>query len=289
MQDRDTLHRFLFESTSIRGELVHLAAACRAVLERHPYPPAVQALLGQALAAAALLASTVKRPGVLTLQLHGSGPLTLLVVQCTGARTLRGLARWHGEVGRGSLASQFGAGHLVITIDPGSGERYQGVVDLKGENLAAALETYFRQSEQLPTRLWLAADAQGAAGLLLQQLPDGLVEAELWQQVITLAATVRDEELLELGTRALLRRLYREVDVRLFEPEPVSFRCTCSLERIESVLLSLGRPDVDASMAEAGKVVVHCEFCNHRYELDAVDVERIFAGSVPAPGSSTRH
>lgn len=290
MIDRDSLRRFVFENSHVRGELIHLDATWRAVLERHAYPPPVRDLLGRAMAATALLIATLKMEGTLTLQVRGDGPVSLLVVQASTGRTLRGLAHSKGAVEAGTLQQLFGAAQLVITIDPEQGrERYQGIVELKGETFAAALESYFAESEQLATRLWLAVDEQQAAGLLLQALPGMQDDPDTWQRAVLLAETLRDDELLNLSAPELLHRLYHEDDVRLFEAHPVSFRCSCSRERIETVLRSLGYDEVRDILREEGVIGVDCEFCNQHYELDSVDAERLFAAADAPPVPKTRH
>jgi len=290
IRDRDSLHRFVFEHTNVRGELVHLDATWQAILERHAYPEPVRELLGQAMAAAALLSATIKISGSLTLQLQGSGPVNLLVVQAGANRTLRGLAHWEGDLASGDFRRLVGDARIALTIDPGEGgDRYQGIVAAEGASLAASLEDYFARSEQLATRLWLAADGQRAAGMLLQQLPGSTEDADAWNRDVHLGETVTDAELLGLPTRELLRRLYHEEDVRLFEPEPVSFRCSCSRERIESVLRGLGYDEVQDILQEQGSIKVNCEFCNQAYEFDAVDAERLFAASDQPEVPQTRH
>jgi molecular chaperone Hsp33 len=290
MSDRDSLHRFLFPDTHVRGEIVRLDATWQAVLERHEYPDPVRRVLGEAMAAAALLTATIKFDGSLILQIQGDGPLHLIVVQCTSDRTLRGLARWNAHVPDAQLSEMVGDGRLTITIDPGQGgERYQGIVALDGGSLAAALEGYFERSEQLATRLWLAADRAQAAGMLLQNLPGEGDDVDAWGRAVHLGATVTDGELLGLPARELLRRLFFEEDVRLFDSEPVSFRCGCSRERIESALRGLGYDEVQDILREEGAVRVDCEFCNQHYEFDRVDAEQIFAAEVLPQGAFTRH
>ena len=289
-RDTDCLHRFIFEHTDVRGELVHLDASWRAVLEHRDYPPPVRDLLGQALVAAMLLSATIKINGSLHLQLQGDGPLNLLLVEISAQRTLRGLARWDGEVPAGSLQQQVGKARLTLTIDPGQGgERYQGLVEVSGDSLAATLEDYFIRSEQLETRLWLAADATRACGMLLQRLPGKNVDDEDWQRDVFLGETISETELLQLPTHELLHRLFHEEDVRLFEAEPVSFRCTCCRERIETVLRGLGYDEVQDILEEQGRVSVNCEFCGHCYEFDNVDVESLFAAAGQPDVPTTRH
>ncbi|HSP00560.1 MAG TPA: Hsp33 family molecular chaperone HslO, partial [Thioalkalivibrio sp.] len=251
----DTINRFILETTNVRGEWVHLDATWQALLERYEYPPVVRDLLGQALAAVALLSATIKFDGSLILQVTGNGPLNLLVVQASGHGTVRGLARWQSDVPQTDLSAQVGDGRMVMTIDPGEGrERYQGIVPLEGASLAEALEGYFTRSEQLPTRLWLAADGQRAAGLLLQTLPGEERDPDAFNRAVTLANTVKDEELLQLPVETLLHRLYHEEDVRLLDGSPVSFRCGCSRERVADMLRNLGRVEVDSILEDEGQV-----------------------------------
>ncbi len=288
--DTDCLRRFVFEHTDVRGELVWLDASWRAVLERQSYPDAVRDLLGQAMAAAVLLSATIKFEGYLQLQLQGDGPLSLLLIEATAARTVRGIARWDGDVGDMDFRALTGEARLMLTIDSGEGgERYQGVVPVDGESLAATLEDYFSQSEQLATRLWLASNAQRAGGMLLQQLPRDSHNEEDWNRDVMLGETLTDEELLGLSAQALLHRLYHEEDLRLFESEPVSFRCSCSSERIESMLRGLGYDEVRDILEEQGEVSVTCEFCCQAYVYDTVDVERLFAAADQPDVPRTRH
>jgi molecular chaperone Hsp33 len=286
----DTLHRFLFEQLAVRGEWVHLDATWQTVLERRDYPPVIRRVLGEALAATVLLSATLKTQGLLTLQLQAQGPLHLLVVQCSHNHELRGLARWQEEVDEAPLPTLCGEGTVTITFEPDDGqERYQGIVPLTGDSLADALETYFAQSEQLLTRLYLNADDTAAAGLLLQRLPSQSADSDAWNRIEQLGNTVTAEELLTLDARTLIHRLFHEEDVRLFGAQPVTFRCTCSNERTESLLRALGREEVRSIVAEQGRVEVACEFCGLSYDFDSVDAENLFA-TPGLPGiSTTRH
>jgi molecular chaperone Hsp33 len=259
---------------------VSLDVSWRAILELGRYPAPVRAQLGQALAATALLSATVKFQGSMILQIRSSGPLRTLVAQATDQRQLRGLARWEGEVPDATLVSVFGDGYLVLTVEPRNGKRYQGTVALDGNSLADALNNYFIQSEQLATRLWLSADARRASGLLLQALPEPEAQREDWVRLTTLAATASAGELVTLPTEGLLYRLFNEEPVRLLDPEPVSFRCTCSRQRVADTLQALGKGETDAIIDEQGSVEVDCEFCNRHYSFDAVDVEQIFASGL---------
>jgi len=277
MKQPDRLHRFLFEQQNIRGEFVQLDDSWREVLTRADYPAPLRAVLGEAMAAAALLVATLKISGSLTMQLRGSGPMHLLVVQAFSDGGIRGLARWHGEVSPGSLASLSGSGQLVITIDPEEGERYQGIVPLIGEHLHDALAHYFNQSEQLPTRLWLSASDEAAAGLLIQALPGASEDEDAWNRVLHLGDTVTGDELRSLDVETLLRRLYHEETLRLFEPSPVMFQCSCSREKIINMLRQLGEDEINGIITEQGQIDVACEFCGKSHRFDSVDVRALFA------------
>lgn len=293
MSTPDHLYRFLFEHVNVRGEIVHLRDAYQDVLTRRDYPPAVRDLLGRAMAATALLGSSIKFRGSLSLQIQGKGEgaLSLLVVQATSQGGLRALARWEGDIPpQASLAELCPDGHLAITIDPDEGDRYQGIVALEGESLALTLDNYFQNSEQLPTRVWLVADHEQAAGMLIQRLPGEVDDDDAWDRVEALTSTITNEELLGLRATDIIHRLYHEEDIRLFDPVPFHFQCSCSRERVSDVLRSLGQEEVRDILEEQGRVEVHCDFCNQGYEFDAVDAERIFLASQDAPEvPPTRH
>jgi molecular chaperone Hsp33 len=205
--------------------------------------------------------------------------------------TLRATATWEGELVSPRLNDLLGGGRFAITIDPQQGKQsYQGIVDLEGDSVAEVLQNYMTRSEQLDTRLWLAADATHAAGMLLQRLPgDVHGDDEAWNRAKILGGTVTRGELLALPAVEVVRRLYHEEDVRLFESSPVSFRCSCSRERVTDMLRMLGHDEVKSVVLEQGSVEVDCEFCNRHFGFDAVDVEQIFAADVLTPASSARH
>lgn len=288
----DTLQRFLFEHAPIRGEVAHLDATWRAVLDRHDYPPVLRAVLGELMAAGALLAATLDFEGSIILQLQGNGDVKLIVVECTSDRTLRATAKWTGELADDAgLADLLGEGRFVITLAPGEGKQsYQGIVEIDPGGVAASLEQYMQRSEQLDTRLWLATGEDRAAGLLLQKLPAGEdPDRDSWERATRLAETLTAPELLELPARKLLHRLYHQEDVRVFEPRPVSFRCSCSAERVDAMLRTLGYAEVRSILDERESVEVTCEFCNRAYRYDTVDAEQLFAAVHPARVDPTRH
>lgn len=300
MHDRDRLHRFLFEDFPIRGQLVHLDASWAALIEHREYPTAVRDALGEAVAAALLLAATIKFDGVLSLQLQGSGSMHLLLAQCTSTLSVRGLARYREEelpIGA-RVAELVGSGNLTVTIEnEGSEQRYQGVVPITGENLADAIQLYFQNSEQLPTRLWLFAHEHGVAGLLLQRVPEGSGTSEVqtaatddaWRRVQLIGETLTHEEMRSLSDQEILHRLFNEDDVRLFDPAPVSFRCRCSRERVSGMLVGLGEAEARSIIAERGSIEVNCDFCNRAYVFDAVDVEQLFAQSPTGDSGGSVH
>lgn len=287
--ETDSLHRFVFEHSRVRGVLVRLDSAWQAVLERHDYPASVKQPLGEALASVLLLTATLKIEGSLILQAQGEGPIRTLVAQATDQHRVRGLARWQGEVPSGDLESQFGQGQLVLTIDAKHHQRYQGIVPLQGAGIAAALEAYFATSEQLPSRFWLAVGPKRAAGMMLQRLPGDTEDADDWNRAAILADTVQPNELLSQPAQELLHRLFHEEDLRLFEPEPIAFRCQCSRARITDNLRALGREEVDAIIDEQGLVEVTCEFCNRAYRFDAVDARSLFTGVVNSAAPPAQH
>ncbi|MEN0108600.1 MAG: Hsp33 family molecular chaperone HslO [Pseudomonas sp.] len=293
----DFSQRFMFDDSDVRGELVSLGESYAHVLAKHPYPEPVAQLLGELLAAAALLVGTLKFDGLLVLQARSSGAVPLLMVECSSNRELRGIARYHEEQvsADAGLRELMPDGVLTLIVDPAKGQRYQGIVGLDGINLSECLSDYFATSEQLPTRFWLNADGRRARGLLLQQLPaeritDAEERAASWQHVTVLADTLSAEEQLGLDNQTLLHRLYHEENLRLFDPQPLQFKCSCSRDRSANALVSLGEPDAEALLQESGgSIVIDCQFCNERYAFDAADVAQLFAGGGVKSPSDTRH
>ena len=291
IKSHDSLTRFVFEGAPVRGEIVHLDATWRAVLERHEYPPVLRTVLGELMAAAALLSSTIKFTGSLIMQVQGSGPVKLLVVECTSDQTMRATAKWDEPLEGSDFRELVGNGRFVITIAPEDAKQtYQGIVTIEGADVASALEHYMATSEQVETRLWLAADAECAAGMLVQRLPGSSErDPDAWNRAVRLTQTVTADELLQLPAREIVHRLYHEEDIRLFEARIMSFRCSCSNERVVNMLRLLGREEVVSILEERGAVEVNCEFCNRHYAFDAVDVEQIFAAEVMTPARRTKH
>jgi molecular chaperone Hsp33 len=287
----DSLRRFLFEHAALRGEIVSLDSTWQSVIERHDYPPVLRNLMGELCAAAALLAATLKLQGSMVLQIHGKGAVKLLVVECSGDLELRATAKWEGDLAHGTLQDLVGEGRFVITLDPKDGNQaYQGIVALEGDSIAEILQNYMTRSEQLETRLWLAADGDSAGGMLLQKMPGQIEQDEdAWGRAVQIADTLKPEELLNVPANELVHLLYHEEDIRLFEPQSVVFRCTCSRENVARMLRMLGREEVDSVIAERGDVEVHCEFCNQRYVFDRVDADAVFTDIMALGANHTLH
>jgi len=283
MANPDSLQRFTFDNSHVRGELVGLNQTLKDIFARQSYPDAVNKLLGELLAAAALLSATVKIDGLLTLQVQSNGPLRILLAETSHDGKLRGIARMDEEqdIEGGQLLGT--EGQLIITIDPTQGRRYQGIVALEGDNLAKSLEGYFKQSEQLATRLWLGCEGEVAAGFLLQELPAlGEVQEEMevdedaWTRLTCIGDTVRSDELLHLDNQELLHRLYHEETVRLFDDESLKFSCSCSKERLSTALDQMGYEQCQEIIDEQQKIRADCQFCGQHYSFGQSDINGIF-------------
>ena len=315
----DELHKFLFEGLPVRGMLVRLSGSWQEVLQRRAsreaFPPEVRRLLGEMAAAGVLMQSNIKFNGALVLQALGDGPVKLVVAEVQPDLSFRTTAKVVGEVPPGAqleaMLNVHGQSRCAITLDPKDkfpGQQpYQGVVPLHGDQreplqeLSQVLEHYMLQSEQLDTKLVLAANDEVAAGLLIQRLPvqgegnlggarneDDIGLSDAFNRISILAATLTAEELLTLDADTILRRLFWEETVRRFEPLRPRFACTCSRERVGQMLKGLGREEIDSVLAERGDVEIGCEFCGLLYHYDAVDVGELFATQLSqAPGSST--
>jgi molecular chaperone Hsp33 len=304
----DRLNRFLLRDAPVRGEIVSIDDSWREVVARHDFPPPVRDCLGQLCAAGLLLSASLKFDGTLVLQIHGDGPVALLVVECEADGRFRATAKLRegqscpDDADLSSLVNANGQGRFVVTLDPGTGspnrQPYQGIVPFEGNTVSEVLERYMARSEQVPTRLWIAADGTRAAGLLLQRLPDEggkpvagrePIDADGWNRMQQLAETVTRDELLGLEQDRVLHRLFWQEALHGFESREARFACSCSVEKVAAMLRMLGREEVDSIIAERGNVSVRCEFCNTPYEFDAVDSVRLFLTEPEPPGSDARH
>jgi molecular chaperone Hsp33 len=287
MAQHDQLHRYLFEQFAVRGELVTVSETWKQILENHNYPLPVKNLLGELLVATSLLTATLKFAGDITVQLQGDGPMTLAVINGNNQQQMRGVARVQGYVPENAdLKTLVGNGYLVITISPEEGERYQGVVGLEGDTLAACLEDYFMRSEQLPTRLFIRTgevDGQPAAGgMLLQVLPAQDAQTNDFEHLATLTETIKAEELFTLSATDVLWRLYHEEEVTVYDPQAVEFKCTCSRERCAGALKTLPDEEIDSIMAEDGEIDMHCDYCGTHYVFNSMDIAEIRNNASPA-------
>jgi molecular chaperone Hsp33 len=300
---KDTLQKFIFDNAAVRGEFVEISDTWREIQSRHDYPQAVRTVLGQMVAAAALLSANLKFNGSIIMQIHGDGPVRLLVVECDSALRLRATAKLaeHAivpvDATLTSLLNAHGKGRFVITLDPADkvpGQQpYQGIVPLDGEDMATVIENYMLRSEQLDTRLWLGANDDVSRGLLLQKLPrhsgkdDQVKQAseaedlETWNRAVMLASTLKREELLSTDIQTLMNRLFWEEAVRVFEPAHPQFHCGCTREKVGNMLKMLGQAEVDDALADLGKLGINCDFCGKHYEFDKVDCAQLFASDTP--------
>jgi len=271
----DTLQRFSFDNTNIRGEVAHLNASYREVLKRHQYPAVVAKGVGELMAATALLSASLKFAGRLTLQIRLTGNISLLQAETNEKGQLRAIARY--EEGTDASELTLTDGQMIITIEPDVGQRYQGITLIEGGNVAGALEDYFEQSEQLGSRFWLACDGENAAGFMLQQMPSSEGDdPDAWDRLSHLASTLKDEELLTLNNDVLLHRLYHEENARIYPESQLSFFCTCSKDRIGNALHQLGKTELLGILEEQSKISINCDFCQQAYSFDKTQILELF-------------
>jgi len=296
VSESDLVRRFVLERHPIRGHAVRLSRAWRALREHQDYPPAVQQLLGEAVGAIVLLAATLKFDGLITLQLQGKGLVNLLVAQCTHDFKVRAMARHDPIGGEAGFRSLAGDGQIVVTVEATDrASSYQGVVPITGNSLSESLEAYFEQSEQLPTRVMLAASSGVVSGMLVQRIPgaggtqeqldDTALEAA-WQKADDAMSSLARGQLLEDDVEQRLVDMFGVDEVRVFSGHEVKFECRCSRERVANVLRSLGADEVRSVIEEQGACTVTCEFCQKPYKFDAIDVEQLFNDSAPQGSSS---
>ena len=287
---QDTLQRFVFENTPVRGNFVNLTQTLQEALQQQTIPTGLKCALGELMAASALLAATLKMNGSLVMQIQSKGPLKLLVVECSSesgsALKIRATAKWRGEItDQQNLFELLEHGQFMITLDPKDGNQaYQGIVALEGDSISTVLENYMLRSEQIDTKIWLCCDGHSAAGMLMQKLPEtmnqvtktyGDEDVDTWNRVGHLADTVTNEELLQLPAETLLTRLFHQEDVRLFEATATQFFCSCSRNSVANMLRMLGSDEITSIIEERGNIEVHCDFCNKLYAFDQVDATQL--------------
>lgn len=298
----DTLSRFLFENTPIRGNSVHLTNTFQLALNKQALPKGLKRALGELMAASALLTATLKMNGALVLQIQSKGILKLLVVECTSDFGIRATAKFSGDIhDEQNLFELIEQGQFVITLDPkDGGQTYQGIVPIEGDSISSILENYMLRSEQIDTKIWLSCDGNSAAGMLLQKLPDTMNQTtkqdealvqdlDAWNRIGHLADTVSDEEILNLPIETLLHRLFHEENVRLFEASNTRFFCSCSRAGVSNMLRMLGEEEISSILQEQGKIEVNCDFCNTHYSFDQVDAAQLLATEVASQSSKQIH
>lgn len=284
----DQLHRFVLEPANIRGEIITLSKTFLDATEHQNLPDKLKVLLGEFLAAVGLLRDTLKVDGTLTLQARGAGPIPMIMAEGTADGTLRGIVKQTEDAASdinqlNSLPELIGEGVLSLTLDPKSGNRYQGIVGLEGNTLAEALTAYFNQSEQLPSQVWLCVNEHSAAGLMLQALPEQSDDKESsseehWNTATALAETLTTEEITELDHNSMLMRLFNEFEIRVFPPSEYRFGCRCSRERSAQALISIGRTEAQTLLSERDIIELNCEFCGAHYTFSSVDLDELFGG-----------
>lgn len=312
---QDTLQKFIFDNAAVRGEFVEISDTWREIQQRNAYPAPVKTVLGEMLAAAALLSANLKFNGAIIMQIHGDGPVRLLVVECDSELRLRATAKLapDAEVGEHATLTELlnagGKGRFVITLDPldkvPGQQPYQGIVPLDGDDMATVIENYMLRSEQLDTKLWLGANEGVSRGLLLQKLPrhsgkdDQTAQAseaedlETWNRAVLLASTLKQPELLSTDIQTLMNRLFWEETIRVFEPAHPRFHCSCTREKVGNMLKMLGSAEVDSALDELGQLTINCDFCGKHYAFDKVDCAQLFASDAPVealmPARDVKH
>lgn len=279
MKEPDTLQRFIFENANIRGEIVHIQKTYQTIMSQRDYPPMIRHLLGEAIVSCLLLASSIKFEGSLNLQFQGDERLTLLLVQCDHHLNIRAFAKCSEHLEIEDYANAFLHGQMVLTINQyNQSQIYESRVPIKSTSMSENLMEYFAQSEQVPTKVWLAVNNDMAAGMLLQLMPgqDTLQREQFWEYAVQLGSTVSEEELLQLDNSTLLYRLYNEEDIRIFDHRSTRFQCRCNLDKMKQVIKILGEEESNQLIKEKGHIEINCDFCNQKYSFDAIDVAMLF-------------
>ena len=274
----DVLNRYLFDDMHVRGELVQLKQTYQDIMNLHDYSPAVSQLLGELVAATCLLTATLKFEGEIAVQLQGDGPIGYLAVNGNHKQEMRGIVRMSEETDETTLKGLVGKGNMVITIRPDHGEPYQGIVALEKDNLADCLAHYFEVSEQIPTKIWLFSDnsKQQAAGSLVQLLPDGDDKEKQqidFEHLCQITNTIKSGEIFSLDANALLYRLYHQEKVNIFEPQQVSYQCSCSEEKCLTAIAQIAPAELKSIIKEQGKVSMTCDYCMTTYDFDELKLQ----------------
>lgn len=282
----DSVLPFAFENLPVRGALIHLGRAWRRMQRDHDYSPLLAETLGHAAAATGLVAQSLKFDGAITLQIQGSGALSMMVMQCTSNYEMRGMAVMQDGAAATDFTDLAAGARCAITVD--AGERpYQGIVAMDGESLSASLEHYFQRSVQVPSHIALIASDTVAGGILLQQMPGQPIDPDDWNRLHYLVATLSTADFAGEAGIDLLGKLFAEDDVRVYPSRPVRFRCRCTARKAEDVLKMIGEDEARTTLEEHGDIEIVCEYCGRRRHYDAVDVERLFTTGPVPPGSDS--
>jgi molecular chaperone Hsp33 len=284
----DSLTPFIFENATIRGSIVHVNQTLKSALQHQDLPSNLKNVLGQLMAASALLASSIKMDGVLILQIQAEGDLKLLVVECDTDLKIRATAKWVGDIANTDFLTLIQNGYCLLTLHPKVGEPYQSIVPLEGNGIAEILENYMLRSQQIDTKLVLTSDGEQAAGMLLQKLPEQItVDGDAWNRVNHLASTLTVLELQNLPAQKLLTLLFSEEDIRLFDARSTTFFCGCTRQKVGNMLNILGVDEVTEMLNDLKQIEVNCDFCNKRYVFDAVDALEATKNSAAIKSTST--
>ena len=276
----NAVHRFLFKELNIRGQHIRLQDSWQAMTKDRHYPPVIVTMLGELTAMSVLLANGMKHQGRVTMQIQGSGPVTLLVVDVTHDLKIRGVAKTNQTITtQSSLEELLGDGQILMTLENTQTQHhYQSYVPRDGETLAKCFETYLSQSEQQPSKIWLAADNEHLGGVMIQKMPEtNSQDNDGWERIVHLTTTVKDQELTQLPASELLKRLFHEETLTLFKPQEVVYECPEDKTRVTNMLLSLGEKEVRAILEEQGEIVIHNEMCNFHLRFNKTDIDELFA------------
>ncbi len=279
---KDYVQRFIFEGKPIRGEIIRLEKSFSIITQQRDYPSFVLKFLGETLVSNVMLSTTLKYEGQTTMQMRQEGPLEMLVAKCNNQLHIRGLAKWNDNASFEELKNTLNNGQLVITVQPDNQvDVYQSIVKISHQPVAQVMEHYFSQSEQLKTRIWLAVNHQYAVGLLIQQVAQTDNKEDennaFWDEIVMLTNTITENELISLDDLTLLRRLYHEYDLRMFETKPAEFRCTCNMTKMEGAILVMGQDEAYNILKQHKKLSVKCEYCNNEYTFSEAEVRAVFA------------
>ncbi len=275
----DTIQRFLFKHLNIRGQHLKIDLAWQKLLEDRGYPCVLKKLLGELTALSIMLANGMKHTGKVTLQVQGKGPVNLLVVEVTHDLKLRGVAKTNKTITTETSANELlGDGRIMVTLEnTQTNTHFQSYVERTGDSLIESFENFFSQSEQLPTKLWIASDDSSLSAVMIQKLPDNdSIDTDGWDRIMSLATTISDQELYSLDTKELLHRLFHEENLELFESLEIQYLCPKDKQKVENMIQSLGEEEARKILAEQGEIVIHNEICNFHLRFNQEEINRIF-------------